>query len=809
MNILANYKWIKEYLDDADSVQEFSKKMSASGMSVEYSHDLSKRFEGMVVGVIKEVKDHPDADKLKLVETDIGDKVVTIVCGGVNLKPDQKVAVALPGSKVRWHGEEEWTELKIAKVRGVESYGMIVAGEEIGFDKLPSTDERGPLIWDITEHTDSGAGTPLAQALDLDDTVFDIEVTTNRPDAMSIIGLAREAGAVQSGKFKGAGGQSSKIASPDPEASGSQTGELLELSVSVKEHELCPRYQAVVMENVKVGPSPWWLQKKILLSGHRPINNIVDITNYVLHEYGQPMHTFDYDKLEGKEIIVRRAKDGEKFLALDENEYELSSDHLVIADGKRPVAVAGVMGGEETGTTEGTTRIVLECATFEPVNVRRTARALGLYSDSQQLFEKGLSTESTPPALARAIELVSEIAGGKVASHIFDVKEEAYKNLKFPFDPKDVNARMGIEVSVHEQERILESLGFELEKRGDSYKVTVPYWRDNDIEDSVDFTEEIARVYGYENLPTVLPSSTHEPHASDPMIVWQDRTKQILASAGCTEFYHYSFASEADLVDWGYTTDQALSFINPLSVDQKYLRVSLAPSVLRSIERNQGNKSKALVFELANIYTPREGDLPLEEPHCVIAGYGEGYNVGYVKGVFERLMREMGIKGYTLDRSNLSEHWHPGRSAVIKFGDETLGFIGELSPQKQELFKIDSRVALVVLNMAHVIPHAKTSKSFTPIAEFPSVKRDLAFVVDRMVEYGDIKEKLESGNDLLESVEVFDVYEGEGVEKGKKSMALHLSFRAPDKTLSSEEVEKELSTIVSVLEGEFNATIRS
>ena len=669
MNILTSYNWIKEFLNDADSVQDFTEKMTASGMSVEYAHDIGKRFEKMVVGVIKSVDTHPSADRLKVVKVDIGEKVVEIVCGGVNLEVGHRVAVALPGSKVRWHGQGELIELEVAKVRGVESYGMIAAASELGFEKLPDETEAGPLIWDIEDLTQVESGTPLADALELNDTLFDIEVTTNRPDAMSIIGMAREAGAVQSGRFHF-----------DPKTPKGLDGDGLELSVEVKDNKLCTRYQAVVMDNVKVASSPWWLQKKLLLSDHRPINNIVDITNFVLHEFGQPMHTFDYDKLAGRQIIVRQAKEGEKFLALDDKEYELKEGQLVIADKEGPVAVAGVMGGKESGTTESTTRIVLECATFEPVQVRRTARDLNLYSDSQQLFEKGLSTQATSPVLARAIELVEELAGGKVASHVFDEREEAYRALQFEFDPADVNSRMGIEVPEVEQKRILELLGFDLQSTGETYMATVPYWRDHDIENSVDFTEEIARIYGYHNLPTTLPAWAPEPDPRDPILVWQDRAKQILAAAGATELYHYSFASEEDITDWGYSTKDALSFLNPLSVDQKYLRVSLVPSVLRTIERNQGARAVGLVFEIANIYTPRDGKLPLEEPHCVVAGYGGGNNnFEYVKGVLERLLAEMGVKDWELSREEMSDSWHPGRSAMMKIGDVVIGMLGELS----------------------------------------------------------------------------------------------------------------------------------
>ena len=797
MNILANYNWIKDFLKKPADVDAFIERMTASGMTVDYAHNLSERFEGMVVGVVKEVADHPDADRLKVVKTDIGKKVVQIVCGGVNLVPDQKVVVAPPGSKARWHGEEEWTELKEVKVRGVSSYGMICAGEELGFEKLPHASEAGPLIWNITHATDAPAGTPIKEALELDDVLFDIEVTTNRPDAMSIIGLAREAAAVKAGSFN----WQPKLLPKD--------GPRKDFSVRVEDKERCLRYQAVVIDGVTVKESPWWLQKRLLLSGHRPINNLVDITNYILHEYGQPMHTFDYEKIENGEIVVRAAKNNEKFLALDEETYELKKEHRVIADKKGPIALAAVMGRLESGTNEESTCIVLECATFEPVSVRRTARDVSLYSDSQQLFEKGLSPEATTPALARAIELVQELAGGKVASKVIDVRSSEYKSLAFDYKPSQVNARLGINLTEDEQIEMLELLGFDLERSSDDlYNVTVPYWRDHDIEDPVDFSEEIGRIYGYENIPPTMPVEPVTPGTPDPSLVYERHAKKWLKQLGIMEVFHYSFASEADLADWGIKRDEALSFINPLTVDHQYLRLSLVPSILRTIERNQGHAPDGTVFEYANIYLPNKNDLPTEEPHLVVVGYGEtSSDFLKMKGVLERLMRQFGISDMELVRTK-DNRYHSGRSASVLVGGKAVGIIGELAPTLRNEFGIDARTAVLDLNMSLVIPNANTSKSYSSIPAFPSVRRDVAMLVDERLEFTEIKHAFMNVEEIVRDVLLFDVYQGVGIPEGKKSVAVRVVLRADDKTLSSEDADTVLTKIHSIVEKTFKGTVR-
>lgn len=795
MNILASYNWIREYLDTKDDAEEFAKKITLSGCGVENMIDEAKLYEGVVIGEVVELKEHPNADKLKIAVTNIGKKV-EIVCGGVNLREGMKVAVATPGSSVRWHGEDEWTKLEEAEVRGVKSHGMICAAEELGLDKLQT---EAKDIWDISELTDAKPGTAFAEALGFNDAIFDVEVTTNRPDAMCIIGLAREGHVVTGDDFEIKTAAGTEKSSEDKK-----------LTVEVVNKELCPRYQAVVIDGVKVGPSPWWLQKRLLAAGHKPINNIVDITNYVLHEYAQPMHAFDYEKIEGNKIVVRTAKKGEKITVLDESEHELNKNNLVIADQKQPVAIAGVMGGMDTGVTDETSTIVFEAANFDPVSVRKTARSLNLQSDSQQLFEKGLSTEATGAAMSRAVELTLELAGGQVVSDMVDVRVKKYEPLKFKFDPVQAVKLIGVDIKEKEMVEILERLGFDLVKKEDVYEVVVPYWRDHDIEADVDLIEEIARVHGYDNLPSVIPPGEIPFRAMAPELVWERKIKEILCSAGATEAFSMSIISEDDLTAYDMSPKDAVAIANELSLDQKYMRPSLVPGLLRSIEANETDEPEMVWFELSRVFVPKSKDLP-EELRKLLVGVSspDGAKAFFeAKGIWTRLADEAGIEGWTLERGIKDKRWHEGRSAKIMIDGNEIGVIGEVSREVAVRFGIDSRVSLVDIDFATLLPHLNHGKSYTPPPEFPPVKRDLAFVLDRQTEYGQVKQIIMSASELIASVGVFDVYTGERVEMDKKSMAVHLEFMSPEKTLTGEEVETEVKKVIDVLEKQLSATIR-
>ncbi|MBT3230595.1 phenylalanine--tRNA ligase subunit beta [Candidatus Uhrbacteria bacterium] len=795
MNILASYNWIKEYLQTEITPEEFAREMSLKSMSVESIEHLKNRFENMVIGVVEELKDHPDADRLKIAITNIGDKKVEVVCGGQNLCSGMKVAVALPGAKVLWHGEGDWVELKPTKVRGVESFGMICAPSELGFEKAPCLDGG---IWDLSDITEASAGTSFVEAMDLDDVIFDIEVTSNRVDSMSIVGLAREGGVVAEGEFE----------FKEPALIKGGAGK--ELKVQVDAPELCPRYMAVVIDGVKVGPSPLWLQNKILLSGHRPINNIVDITNYILHEYGQPLHAFDYEKLGDETIVVRKARDGEKIEALDDNTYDLKADQLVIADSTKPVAVAGVMGGAPTGTRDDTVTVVFEAATFDPVSVRRTSRALNLYSDSQLLFEKGLSTKSAEVALARAVELTLEVAGGEVASPVYDVQEQDYKSLAFPWRSQKTRDIMGVDLSDEEMIDILVRLGFKVDGVDGEYNVVVPFWRDHDIEAEIDFTEEIARVYGYHNVPTVLPDQAPPTVFEDPELAWEDRTKKVFSSYGYIEFYGYSFVSAGDLERYDLDPEEAIKLYNPLSSELTHMRTSLIPSVLKDIEMNQGETPAGQVFELQKVYMPRKGDLPEEKSRLVFGGFGvKDVQEAFLrqKGVLEIWAKSMGLE-LKVERTTDDVYWHPTRSAAISYNGNRVGTIGQVASQYQQAFGIERPVILTDIDFEQLVSSMKVQLRYEPSPDFPAMIRDIAVEIDAKMEFDKIKNKLIGMDELLRAIDLKDVYQGDKIEVGKKSLTLSLSIRSDKKTLSSEEADAVVGKIERVLVDQMNAKVR-
>lgn len=794
MNLMASFNWLKEYAKiDADA-DTFAAELSLRSMSVEEIIRTSDVYANVVIGEVKELKMHPNADKLRIAMTDIGSEIVQIVCGGANLAEGQRVVVALPGAKVRWHGEGELIELSEAKIRGEKSHGMICAPAEIGFEKVACGDHD---IWDISSLTHAAPGTPLVDAFGMNDVLFDIEVTTNRPDAMNIVGLAREAGAALKLPFT--------FEPPMlPAGEGAH-----QLSVENEAPELCSRYMAAVIDGVKVGPSPLWLQMRLLQSGHRPINNIVDITNYVLHEYGQPLHAFDADKVEGNVIKIRSAKAGEKIKALDDNEYELSELNLVIADSENALAVAGVMGGKQSGTWGETTRIVLEAATFDALSVRRTARKLNLYSDSQSMFEKGLSSEMPPVALARAIELILEIAGGKVVGNILDTKTEEYVPLSFPFNPERSNSVMGVDLPDAEQIDYLERLGFEIKQDGDAYTAIVPFWRDHDIEHSVDLTEEVARLYGYHEIPSRLPEgkipSVRTPHT----LTVQSRLKSELRAAGYTEFFSLSMISESDLTSYDIDPEDAVKIFNPLSSELTHMRPSLMPSLLKGIEMNQASYKSQRIFELARVYHPKKSDLPDENPALVIAHAGSvtEYDFRELKGVLTHILGVFGLS-FELRHLEGNPYWHPTRSAEIVVNGEMVGIIGQVADSYKEAFKLDVDVMAVELQLHRLIPDMRLTQTYVAAQPFPSVFRDIAIEVSKFTEFEALAGEIKKTHKAITSIDLKDFYTGEHVGKGNASITLGLELASSEGTLTSDEADAIMELVQSVLVKSFNATIR-
>ncbi len=807
MNILASYNWIKEFVGVKATAEDFARRVSLSGPGVERLFPQAPRFDNMVVGKILEIKHHPNADKLRIAVTDLGKEKADIVCGGSNLGEGMKVAVALPGAEVRWHGEGEPIKLEPAEIRGVKSAGMICAASEIGLeDGFPHADKE---IMDMS-WCKAKPGTALAKALDLEDTVFDIEITTNRPDAFSMVGLARETSAILEEPLT----WKEAIAPSMPKGT-----KAVPFEVDNQDKELCSRYQAVVMENIEVGPSPWWLKNRLLMSGFRPINNIVDITNYVMLELGQPMHAFDYERLAGGKIRIRKAKKGEKILLLDGETKELTADQLVIADAEKPVAVAGVMGGENTGVTEGTTTIVFEAATFDPVSIRRTGRALDVRSDSSLRFEKGLPEEQTQAALARAVELCQRVACGTVASKVFDVRSDSHRRVKYQFRPEHAERLIGVKIPAAKMVKILKALGFSMSRRSTIkkgkpvYDVEVPYWRARDIEGERDFAEEIARVYGYANLPSEIPTGELPVAPVDSVLAAEDTAKVYLSSSGFTQVVNYSFGSRDIMEKAGFEAKNLMRIANPLSEEFEYMRPSLVPDTLDTIAHNEGLFPENGLFEVSNIYIKNDGaNLPEERSTVLIAAYGSHKDdtlFRQVKGAAQGLFNKLNRKVSTGRIDPKSQLWHPGRTVDLYIGDTAIGTMGEIHPLVLEAFGIDGRVCIAEFDLAVLVESDEVGGGYEPIPQFPPVRRDLAVVVGKSVEYAKVEQAILAASDLLSGVELFDVYRDSKLGDSMKSFAMHLSFLHPEKTLTAEEVEAEIGNILQALEKEADAKLRT
>lgn len=806
-----SYNWLKDYLKITDRPEVLAQKLSLHSATVEKIHSFDQAWKKIVIGQVKEIKPHPQADKLKLALVEIGPgRNLTLVCGGSNLWLGMKVAVALVGAKIKWHGQGEPVELKEAEIRGVKSAGMICSAGEIGLEALfPAKDER-----ELINLSDFSAplGTPLAQALDLEDYVLEAEITSNRPDLMSVAGLAREIAAWHN----------KKLAEYKTKEIRKLRNKEIELRVEVREKKLCPRYQAVAVEGVTVKESPWWLKKRLWLAGLRPVNNIVDITNYVMLETGQPMHAFDAVKLltdkrglEGglTQIIVRKAEKGEKILALDGRGYNLKEEMLVIADEKRAIAIAGVMGGEESAVTTQTKTIVFESANFDPVSVRRTSRALNLYSDSQSRFEKGLSTESTEPALRKAIELTLKLVGGNLASKIIDVRAGKYQPRKYQIDLPEIAKFIGLEIPQNKIKSILNSLGFRLSPgRGSpaGRQVVVPWWRDHDIEDSHDLVEEVARMYGYHNLPGVLPDGEIKIEMPSAELTWEDKLKNLLSGAGFTEVYTYSFISRLSLEKMRFDPKKCPRVANPLSEDFEYLRPSLLPGLLSIVKENQETYWEGKIFEISRVYQPRPHDLPKEESRILVAEWGDSKNgkeFFALKGWWDYLAEKFGIMTQ-IKRVSGQTLYHDGRAVQIFVDGQPFGLLAEIHPQILADFKIEKRVAILDFALSDFIKFAQEYQPFKARPLYPAASRDISFMVDERKEYAEIVKVIQATDPLITAFKLFDVYSGKNISPSKKSLAFHISYQSPARTLTTEEVEAAHQKLIQKLERELGAEVR-
>ena len=804
MNLLVSYNWLKKYLKTSLSSQDFAKRVSVSGPSVERLYPQAPQFDHMVVGRILAIEPHPNADKLRLVKTDIGSKTIKLVCGGSNLTENMLVAVALVGAKVRWHGQGELITLEPAEIRGIKSDGMICGADEIALgDAFPKKAEKE--ILDLT-WTKAKAGTSLAKALDHDDTIMDIEVTTNRPDAFSIIGFARESSAILGAPFI-AKDPNPKILAPKKKS--------LALDVKITS-KIVSRYRAITLNNIAVSESPWWIKSALLSAGIRPINNVVDVTNFVMLEYGQPLHAFDYNTVAGGNLVIREAKQDESLTLLGGKTITLNKGMLVIADKKNPLALAGVMGGEASGVTASTTSIILESATFEPVSIRRTARSFHLHTDAALRFEKGLQPENVTPALARAVELLIEITGATVASQATDFYPKKPKNLNIVVRQQKIADLIGVEVPAKKMFASLIALGFTISKKTKTQcMVTVPAWRRDDIETERDIAEEVARLIGYASLPSELPTGEIPRAPQDLAIMTDERTRTAFKEYGYTELVQYSFVSGDMMEKAQIDTMNLITIANPLTADFVYMRPSLIPSTLETIRENQDRFPSAKLFEIAKIY-PKTKDnttIPLMIGRTLAVSYGHDEIESTwrtMKGELESFVGVTTLSAYPQSRIESEPIWHPGRTTRFQTtGGEILATLGEINPVITRAFGIAKRVVALELHRETLAKLGVKQQRYQTTPEFPPALRDLAFVVAEKITYEEIEKSIKKTSLFITNIELFDIFRGKSIGENKKSLALHLTFSDPAATLTTETVEREIDTIRQVLQTSFNAQLRS
>jgi len=784
-------KWLSDYTDIKASSQEYADAMTMSGSKVEATHEPSEEIKNVVAGRVESIDRMPDSDHLWLCQVDVGREApVQIVTGAQNVKTGDMVPVALhkallPGGK----------KIEKGKIRGFKSEGMLCSLSELRLDlhDFPYADEDGIFIM----QEECSPGDDIRPIIGADDSIAEFEITSNRPDCLSVIGLARESAVTFGAELR--------IPEPVVKGSGGDINKLL--AVDVANPELCPRYTAMMVGNIKIEPSPRWMRQRLRAAGVRPINNIVDITNYVMLEYGQPLHAFDYACLDGSRIIVRIAAAGEVMNTLDGTPRELTPEMLVIADAGKPVAVAGVMGGENSEITESTRYAVFESATFNGVSVRKTATALGMRTDASSRFEKGLDIEKTYPAVLRACQLVEQLGAGDVVNGIIDVRAELPAPVTLPLEPERINKLLGTDIDELFMITTLEKLGFAV----NDGIVTVPSWR-GDVEHYSDLAEEAARFYGYDVVEPTLHSGT--PAGGFTAKQAKERlVGQLCRAMGFSEICTYSFIGQNDYDKAGLPPDSPLrsgvAILNPLGEDTNIMRTTSLPSMLGALAKNWSSRNPdARLYELATVYRATDEELPDERPIITLGAYGN-CDFFTLKGVCETVLNGMRVKDirFSADRENPS--YHPGRAAAVYSGDSLLGIVGQIHPAVAKNYGFQDAFA-AELDFLLMLGCADTDEIvYTPLPRFPAIARDIAVVCDSYVTAADLTDCIYSaGGTLLREVKLFDVYTGNQVPAGKKSVAFSLTLRAGDKTLTDEDADEAVKNILGALWSELGAVIR-
>lgn len=805
--------WIKAYVPELDcTAQEYTDAMTLSGTKVEGFKELDKNLEKIIVGKINKIEKHPDADKLVIcqVQIDEAGKEVQIVTGAPNVKEGDKVPVVLEGGRVassHKDGEaENGFKIKKGKLRGVESFGMMCSIEELGSntDMYPDAAKDGIYILsDNPEYKDAPIGSDAVELLGLHDVSFEYEVTSNRVDCFGVLGIAREAAATFGKEFK----------PPVVTETGNDEDVNDYISVEVKDSDLCSRYTARVVKNIRLAPSPEWMQRRLASVGIRPINNIVDITNYVMEEYAQPMHAYDLDTIEDRKIIVRRAENGEKFVTLDGQERVLDDTMLMICDGKKAVGLAGIMGGENSMITDDVKTMLFEAATFDGTNIRLSGKKLGMRTDAQAKFEKGLDPNTAMEAMNRACQLMEELGAGEVVGGAVDYYPVKKEPVTIAYDPVKINALLGTEIPEEDMVQYFEKIDLTVDR--EKKEVIVPTWR-QDLERMADLAEEVARFYGYDKIPMTLPESSATMGGLSEKLELENEVRDIVEAYGFCEGMTYSFESPKIYDKLNLKEDDLLrkSIVinNPLGEDYSVMRTSALGGMLTSLSTNYNRRNRDVrLYELANVYLPKAlplTELPDERVQLTLGMYGEG-DFYDLKGLIESILEELCLRDTVeYDPDAGKTFLHPGRQANVIYQGKVIAYLGEVHPSVLKKFEIGEKAYVAVVDLMELISMEKHSVKYEGIAKFPSVTRDISLTMKKELLAGDIEKVIcRKGGSLLESYDLFDVYEGSQIMEGHKSLAYKITFRAKDRTLKEEEVSAVMDKILSALE-ELGAALR-
>ena len=801
--------WIKAYVPDLSCTpQEYADKMTLSGTNMESITYLDKNLEKIVVGKIEKIEKHPDAKKLVICQVNVGEKdLVQIVTGAPNVFEGALVPVVLAGGRVAGGHDgspnpEEGIKIKKGKLRGVVSNGMLCSIEELGSnrDMYPEAPENGIYIF----QKDVEPGADAVEALGLRDAVVEFEVTSNRVDCFSMIGLAREAAVTFDKPFY------PPVITPTGNAEDVNDY----IKVTVEDTELCPRYTARVVKNIKLAPSPEWMQRRLSAIGIRPINNLVDITNYVMEEYGQPMHAYDLDTIANHEIIVKRAQDGDMFVTLDGQERKLDKDILMICDGEKEVGIAGIMGGENSMVTDEIKTLLFEAATFDGTNIRLSSKRIGLSTDASAKFVKGLDPNNAMEAMNRACQLIEELGCGEVVGGAVDVYPNPVTEKKLPFEPEKMNALLGTDVPEAQMLKYFDQLGLIYDEA--NRELTIPTFR-QDLGCMADLAEEVARFYGYDNIPVTLPRGESTAGKKPFKVRIEDTCRDVAEQNGFCGGMAYSFESpkvfDRLLLSKDAPERQAIEISNPLGEDFSIMRTISLNAMLISLSTNMAHRNKNVrLYEFGNIYLPKElplKELPEERMQMTLGMYGEG-DFFTLKGVLEDIFETLGVDNM-IEYLPTKEYpfLHPGRQASVMLGNEKVAYIGQVHPEVMDNYSMKQNAIVAVIDMPVLVAHATFDRKYEAVAKFPAIKRDLSMTVSKEIFVGQLEKIIKkSGGKLLESVELFDVYEGNQIEAGKKSVAYSLTFRAKDRTLEESEINVIVEKILNKL-SELGAELRS